>query len=232
MQHIKILTYNVQTGKKIDRIIDWLNRLPDTEIICLQEFPKDKIEESMLLLGRVPYKYVFAEGFTYRKRMYGELTIYRSDCIKNIRSKIVTLGINTIERRILRTTIPRSYLLLSGTIHGIPITFINVHIVALAMNAAKYAQVTLMLEQLSAINNPLIVLGDFNISSIIGKKRLIGLFKKSGFIMHPKKIATHRVGIIRHQFDYIFTRRCVISEQSVWRVKFSDHFPIAATCQL
>ncbi len=232
MKQITILSYNVQTGKRIDRIIDWLNRLPKTDIICLQEFPKEKIEECILLLGRVPYSYVYAEGFTFRKRIFGELTIYRTDMFKHVTSNIRTFGINPMERRILRTTIPRSYLMISGCIHKTRITIVNVHIVALATNAAKYAQVTTMLEQLTKVKTSIIVSGDFNISSIIGKKRLISLFKKSGFTMHPKKLATHRVGIIRHQFDYIFTKKCSIIEQTALKIKFSDHFPIQAVCNI
>lgn len=219
-------------GKRIDRIIDWLNRLSDTDVICLQEFPKEKIDECMLLLGRIPYANIFAEGFTYRKKIYGELTLYRTDVFTDVRAKIITLGINTIERRILRTTVPRSYIILSGCINGRKISIVNVHIVALATNATKFAQVKVMLEQISTIKTKLIVSGDFNISSILGKKRLISLFKKFGFSMHPKKLSTHRVGIIRHQFDYIFARRCAVSEQSAHRVRFSDHYPISATCEL
>ncbi len=88
MNQVTLLTYNVQTGKRIDRIIDWLNRLPHTDIICLQEFPKEKIEECMTLLGRIPYAYVFAEGFTYRRKIFGELTLYRKDVIKKVCNEV------------------------------------------------------------------------------------------------------------------------------------------------
>lgn len=231
MKQLTVLTYNVQAGKRIDKIVDWLNRLPDTDVLCLQEFPKDKIEECVRLLGRVPYGHMFAEAFTFRKRIFGEFTLYRTDRIKNAKFETVSLGINKIERRILKTTVPRSYLILTGSISGRKIVVVNVHIVALAVNAVKFKQVMHMIEYLLPLRSPQVLLGDFNISSILGKKRLIGLFKKSGYMMHPKKIATHRVGLIRHQFDYVFARNCMIVDQVAERVKFSDHFPIRVTCQ-
>ncbi len=231
MRQLKVLTYNIQSGKRIDRIIDWLNRLPYTDIICLQEFPKDKIDECKLLLSRVPYGYAFAESFTFRKRTFGELTIYRKDRIKNVFSKIVTFGISKMERRILRTTVPRSYLLLEATVSRKKFVIVNVHVVALATNAVKYSQVERMKDSVKKIDSPLILLGDFNISSLLGKKKLLHVLKGEGFSMHPKKIATHREGIIRHQFDYVFGRKCSIIEQKAERVKFSDHYPITATCE-
>lgn len=231
MKQLTVLTYNVQMGRRIDKIVDWLNRLPDTDVLCLQEFPMDKIDECVRLLGRVPYGYMFAEAFTLKKRVFGELTLYRKDRITHAKFETVSLGINKMERRILKTTIPRSYLILTGRINGRKIIVVNVHIVALAVNAVKFNQVMTMIEYLTSIRSPLIILGDFNISSLLGKKRLMAVFKKSKYMMHPKKIATHRVGLLRHQFDYVFARNCMIVDQDAERVKFSDHFPIRVTCQ-
>ncbi len=231
MAQLRVLTYNVQTGKRIDLIIDWLNRIPDTDIICLQEFPKDKIIECKELLSRVPYGYAYAEAFTFRKRTFGELTIYRKDRLKSVHCDSIPLGINGMERRILRTTIPRSCLSLKGTLEGQQIIVVNIHVVALAMNAVKYTQVEQLIENLRKIQLPIILLGDFNISSILGKKRLLIQLKKAGYTAHPNKITTHRVGIIRHQFDYVFGKKCQIIEQKAERIKYSDHYPVRAVCE-
>lgn len=232
MNAIRILTYNVQTGKKIDRIIDWLNRLPDTDIICLQEFPKDKIEECIYLLGRVPYGYAFAEGFTFRKRMFGQLTLFRKDSVTDVSTETIRFDINRLERSILRTSVPRSCLVITCRFGTKRISLANVHIVALASNRVKFAQINALLESMQLKTPRVVLLGDFNISSILGKRKLFTIMKTAGYSAAQKKISTHRVGVIKHQFDYLFARQCSISDQRALKVRLSDHFPVYALCQV
>ena len=102
----------------------------------------------------------------------------------------------------------------------------NVHIVALATNAQRFEQVLMVLHEVSHIRMPVVLMGDFNISSILGKKKLVAMMKREGFHVYPKRVVTHRVGIIKHQFDYVFVRDFIIDSQHSLRLKFSDHFPV------
>jgi endonuclease/exonuclease/phosphatase family metal-dependent hydrolase len=102
----------------------------------------------------------------------------------------------------------------------------NVHLVALARNIVKYSQVALITKALLKYTVPTVILGDFNISSLSGKKKLLKLMVASGYESSKKRILTHRVGIFRHQFDYVFTRRMKIRTIRSYRLRFSDHYPI------
>jgi endonuclease/exonuclease/phosphatase family metal-dependent hydrolase len=232
MFSFRVLTYNVQAGKRIDRIIDWLNRIPHTDVICLQEFPQAYIKECITLLGRIPYGYSFAQAFTLRNKVYGELTLYRKDRWDSVRFQSVPLGINRLEKRVLKTTIPRTCLIATCRYKQIIIVVCNVHIVALATNRVKYEQVSRIMQTLNKKHTPVIFAGDFNISSLLGKRKLSKLMLESGYTSHTKRISTHRVGMIKHQFDYIFGNRCVVVKQYVDRVKLSDHFPLFADIEV
>ena len=108
----------------------------------------------------------------------------------------------------------------------------NVHVVALAVNSVKYAQVKHLIDHVRHLRCPLVLLGDFNISSLLGKRNLFSTLKREGYTMDPKKILTHRVGPITHQFDYVFCRNCEVINQHVEKIKFSDHYPLMAQCQI
>ncbi len=111
MKTIQILSYNIQFGKHVDRIIDWVNRQSQFDIYCFQEFPQEKILESVTVLGRLPYGYKFTASIKKRGKIYGQLTLYRKDHMKLMRTSVISLGINKLERSIIKNTIPRSCLL-------------------------------------------------------------------------------------------------------------------------
>jgi endonuclease/exonuclease/phosphatase (EEP) superfamily protein YafD len=226
---MKLLSYNVQTGKHIDRVIDWVNRLPEYEIVCFQEFPKDKIAESIKFLGRISYGYRFAPSFTKRAKVFGQLTLFRTDRLHLKKSIILPLGVNRVEQSILRTTIARSALITTLRYQKRTITVVNIHGVAFASNRLKMKKIQHIIEKLGRVVTPVVMAGDYNISSVVGKRALVRSMLKAGFDGYPAKIATHRVGIFRHQFDYIFTRKCFLRKLRVDRIKFSDHYPIHAT---
>lgn len=228
MKKLKILTYNIQFGKNTDRIIDWVNRQLQYDVFCFQEFPKDKIKESMSVLERVPYGYRFTSSISKRKRIFGQLTIYRKDRLRLIRTEKLNLGINRLERSIIRNTIPRSCLMTMFHYKDLRITVANVHLVALTINKYKYRQVEAVARTLNSTKNPVIMLGDFNLSSFIGKKKLFRIMDQSGYATDHTRIATHRVGVFKHQFDYIFGKNCSVVYQKIKSVRLSDHLQVAA----
>lgn len=226
MTTIRILSYNVLFGKRIDRIIDWANRLPDYDVLCFQEFPKPKIKECMELLSRRPYGYRYVPSFTFRKKLYGQLTMYRTDRLTLRTTKVVNLGTSAPERILMKTRIPRTCLITEFRYGKEAFTVANVHLVALAWNKLKYLQVGSVIASLAKRNGPAVLVGDFNISSIAGKKKLLRLMESSGYTYNKKRIATHRVAIFKHQFDYVFARGATIRTVTPYRVPFSDHYPL------
>jgi endonuclease/exonuclease/phosphatase family metal-dependent hydrolase len=232
MRHIQILTYNIQFGKHTDRIIDWVNRQSKYDIFCFQEFPQDKIHESISVLGRLPYGYKFTASLKRRGKIYGQLTLYRKDRMTLRHTKIITLGINRLEKSIIKNTIPRSCLLTTFNIGKEILLVANIHLVALTINKYKYIQAEAVINALVRRVCPVVILGDFNLSSILGKKQLFYLMEKHAYTTDHARISTHRVGVFRHQFDYIFGKHCTVVYKKIKSIRLSDHLPIAATIRI
>lgn len=222
------MTFNVQLGKKLDRIIEWLSHIPPVDILCFQEFPRDKVAYFMQTIHK-KYRYRFVQSLVWRKRVYGELTVYHKE-IACTSSSVLRLGISRFEHRVLKNTIPRSCLVTKFRFKNISFIIANVHLAAFAMNKYKYRQAEVVVQKLMKKKPPSIVLGDFNISSIVGKRKLTHLMHTYGYETERKRLLTHRVAVVKHQFDYIFTKQCRLDILSVVRVRFSDHYPVFATC--
>ncbi len=229
---MNLVAFNVQFGKRVDRVIDWANRLPSTDVLCFQEFPKDKIRECLRLLSRRQYGFRFAPSLVRRKQLFGVLTLYRKDRMKLVSTSILTLGMTKFERSILRHRTSRSCLITRFCYAGRTVIIVNVHFVAFALNTYKYLQIEKTARGLAKKNIPVIMLGDFNISSVMGKSKLLTIMKTYGFETEQKRLATHRIIGLRHQFDYVFARWCRLSSIRSGIIRLSDHFPIFAQCQL
>lgn len=229
MNTVGIMTFNVQLGRRLDCIIAWLSRVSNPDILCFQEFPEEKIAYFMKSFRVTAYGYRFTQSLVWHKRIYGELTIFRTNTIRCTSSSILRLGVNRFERRILKNTFPRSCLITMFYYKNISFLVANVHLAAFAVNKYKFQQATSVVETLMKKRIPSVVLGDFNISSIFGKRKLLILMRAYGYETERKRLSTHRVAVVKHQFDYIFTKQCKISSLSVLRVRFSDHYPMLAT---
>ena len=229
---IRAVTYNVMLGKHLDRIIDWVNRLPDHEVMCFQEFPQKRLREFTMLLGRRPYGFRFTPSFTFRKNIFGQLTMFRKDLLELVSTRVVPLGINRVERSILRTSLPRTCLIMTFRKKDVEFVIVNVHVVALTVNKTKYVQVEHIVESICGRSLPTIMLGDFNISSVVGKRKLIAQMATRGFFTINSRLVTHRVSIFRHQFDYVFGLLCSVRRLKAERIRYSDHYPLLATIAL
>lgn len=226
MKTIAIMTYNTHFGKHVDRIIDWTNRLPVQDIICFQEFPEDKIKESVEVLGRTPYGWRFTPSLTFRKRVYGVLTLFRSDKLTLVSTSVINLGLHPVERSLLKSKVPRRALSTTFVYKKKLLRFVNAHFVSLAFNRTRYRQVEKVATTLVKKFIPSVLLGDFNISNILGKKKLVALLGHYGFTTSQGKVITFRLMGTRHQYDYVFVNGCTIEKMWSERTRLSDHYPV------
>lgn len=229
MAMLNVLSYNVHFGKHLEKIIYWLLQKPTFDVVCFQEFPKHAISPFLKAFSGAKYGYRFAPFLQRRRTTFGELTLFRKDQLTLVKSLTVSLGINSGERVMLRARIPRTSLISILRYKKKTIVLVNVHLVNVAFNALRYKQITEIMSRLNRNSTQSVFLGDFNMSSMFGRRKLFALMEKSGFDMQKKRLSTHRFAGIKHQMDYIFWKGCRVNDLSVERVKFSDHYPISFT---
>jgi endonuclease/exonuclease/phosphatase family metal-dependent hydrolase len=224
---ITILSYNIQLGKKMPKIINWLHGMvKKPDIVCFQEFPERHIADCIEALSAVPYVYRFAASRRNKDQGFGELTLFRTDRLRIVSSKILSLGSNTLERSVFRNSMPRNCLITVFEHKKYRFEITNVHLICWALNALRYKQLEMIIAALEKKHMPSIILGDFNISSVFGRKRLVSLMKEHSYSTNEKYIATHKIAFMHQQLDYIFGKDCAIQSIAVERIKLSDHFPL------
>lgn len=229
---LRIISYNVYFGKRLGKILSWLCQSRRADIICLQEYPQHEIASCVKILSDTPYHYRFAPSLKIRKRVYGQLTLFRTDKVQFVTSAIITMGTNRIEKTVLRNTISRNSLL---TILGKKrkrFTVVNTHLMCLASNAIRYRQIQHIIDSIPKKTRRSIIVGDFNVSSILGRKKLFALMKNNLYKTVENRMATHQLLMIRHQLDYIFAKEFTVRDINVDHVRFSDHYPITAVVRL
>jgi endonuclease/exonuclease/phosphatase (EEP) superfamily protein YafD len=229
---ISVLSYNVYFGKRLDKIIFWLLKKPTFDVICFQEFPKKVIPIFIKAFSQASYGYRFAPFLQKRGITYGELTLFRKDKLTFLSSTTVSLGINRGERVMLRARIPRTSLLTIFRYKKQKIALVNIHLVNVAFNILRYKQITQIVNRLDHHAMPVVLLGDFNMPSVFGRKKLFSMMEENGFEFIRKRLSTFHLVGVKYQMDYIFWKGCKVTGLSVERVKFSDHYPVAFTVSL
>lgn len=209
------------------KIITWLGELvKKPDILCFQEFPEKYIGDCLDALSDFPYAYRFAASKRKTNQAFGELTLFRTDRVQFISSKILTLGSNKLEKSVLRNDMPRNCLITVFQQKKYRFILTNVHLICLALNAQRYSQVKTVIATLDKKNMPSVILGDFNISSVFGKKRLVSLMKEHLYTTNETYMTTHRLAFLHQQLDYVFGKKCKILTVKVDRTRLSDHFPL------
>lgn len=224
---LHILSYNVHFGRKSKKLFPWLARQTDAEVICLQEFPERKIMELTDVLPG--YTWAFAPSMRIFKKIYGQLTLYRTSRVILKKSKIIDLGTNRVEKALLRTRLPRTALLTELIYKKKRFVLVNPQLVSLAANKLRYGQIEIILKSLTMYRIPAFIIGDFNIPSLRAKNKLMAYMEKHNFMTDEKKLRTYRLTFMRWQLDYAFARRGKIKEVNVEKIRFSDHYPVRVT---
>ena len=234
---LKILSYNIEWGKKLEEAGEWIMSLdPKPDILCLQEIPNRRGAFLNELLETNGYAYNFAPSFTKNGVTYGELTAFKKEKMSLILAQVVDLGTNFISKIISRHNSKWRSLISVVRFGKKNFIVVNVHLLPQALNGRRRKQLDIAIEALNILNFlklPTIIVGDYNYSSIIGRGGLIKFMATHGFkIGGKKKIITHKKFRIPHQLDYVFFRNCKVTNITSERVKFSDHYPIFFNLEL
>lgn len=228
---IDLISYNIEWGKKLEEAGEWIMGLtPKPDIFCLQEIPNRRLTSFKKVLEARGYSYKFAPSFTKKGVTYGQLTAYKKARINLVFSQIVDLGTSLISRIISGHNSKWRSLITVLQVEKKNFIVVNVHLLPHALNGRRRKQLELAIEALKLLNFlniPTLIVGDYNYSSLTGRKGLVRFMAKHGFkSAHRKKMITHKKWRIKHQTDYVFTKNCKVKSIKSDTIKFSDHFPI------
>lgn len=221
---MEILSYNIHFGKKLEKTIDWIKKLsPQPDIICLQEFPLEKL--NIIKKSFYKFGFNFSPSMIKSKKIYGELTAHKKSLIRIMESLPVSLGMNRMERKICRLKGERSALVTKFMYKDQKITITNVQLTMLGLHHTRRKQIYRIIQNLPDKESSLIV-GDYNYSNLTGNKSLKKFMKKNSFQLVGTHITTHHLFKIPQQLDYVFVKNCSVNSLRVEKIKFSDHLPI------
>jgi endonuclease/exonuclease/phosphatase family metal-dependent hydrolase len=224
-----ILTYNVEFGQQLKDILPWLlNIEPLPEILCFQEFPEHKIPLLHKTLDFLGYDAYFTSAFVYKKHTYGELIAFRKKIFHYISHRRVELGPQVWENRAFDIDSNRSALVVEVRFDEHILDIVNLHIPWLGSNSFRLKLLTKVVSGLSPDHKTIIV-GDFNYTSLWGKQKLIQFMKKHDLTLANDGMLTHEYLGIFHQLDYVFYHKLLKETSEVFRVPYSDHFPVVTT---
>lgn len=227
---LSVLTYNIQYGRKLSSIIQWLNsleKLPD--ILCFQEFPDPT--SLRLLLGlrgaRENYDLRFVQSLIKKRKFYGQLTLYNKKILTLIKHTDVHLGNSKLEKILSFQSKGRNALITSFRYKNKVFELINAHLTAFHLNETRRRQILMIMDSIKEGTEkiPTIFLGDLNYSSLLRQSKLIDLMKKYG-LENAFSLKTHKLFFLRHQLDYVFYKNCQIVNPEVIKINYSDHYPV------
>jgi endonuclease/exonuclease/phosphatase family metal-dependent hydrolase len=227
---ISALSYNIHFGKKLDAVLGWLVQQTPPDIICFQEFPKHRIAACVRALSGPDYGYRFAPSLGNKKnRSYGVLTLFRKATLLPVSFRRVSLGINILERAWFGSSVARHSLVTVFRYKTEEFVLANTHLVCSAPNSHKYRQIATIFRALRSYPRPVVIVGDYNIPGVTGKRNLIRFMKKNGYRTDEKRISTFRIAGMHTQVDYVFWRNCTVRSVRSLRVRHSDHYPVRFT---
>jgi endonuclease/exonuclease/phosphatase family metal-dependent hydrolase len=231
---LSCLTYNIQFGKKLPFIIQWMNsleKLPD--ILCFQECPEEERfpTSSRLLSGlrgaSKNYDLRFVQSLNTKRKSYGQLTLYDKTKLKVTNNSFVDLEKTLIEKIFSPNKINRKVLITSFIYKSKPLIVINSHLTSIHLNKIRRTQIVKIIDSLDKKLNTVatLFLGDLNYSSLLRQRKLLSLMGKYGYI-NGFSLKTHKLFFLRHQLDYVFFKNCRVVNPEVVKINYSDHYPI------
>lgn len=230
---LSVLSYNILFGRRVKEILSWLSKEPyQYDILCFQEFPKQKIALVKKLVQ--PHSYAYASNVIHKGKDYGQLTVLVNKKITLVEESTIWLGTNFFEDRVLKLEGERSSLLTKLRYDNKEFLLANTHLIAFSLNALKRKQLAMVVEHLEGVSQkkkiPTIVLGDFNYSSLFWRGKFFDYMDDKRFKnAHTEKTHT-LLSLKQHQLDYIFYKHCQVNNVKILQESFSDHFPM--TCNL
>jgi endonuclease/exonuclease/phosphatase family metal-dependent hydrolase len=231
---LSAITYNIQFGRNLKKIIFWLNdRKEHYDVICFQEFPKDQQKAVIQSLQPHGYQARFASGFVLRGRDYGQLTLINTKKLQFISHHRIAFGTNYIEKRLCKLLGERSSLVTELNYGKQTLVIANTHLITYAWNITRLKHLMVLLDYLKGKKGelPVVILGDFNYTSLLLRTRLFSLLQSHQFT-NAHTFTTHQLFRIKHQLDYLFFKNCRVGGVEVLHQSFSDHLPVQFTLQL
>lgn len=226
-----LLSYNIYLGKKFKEVLDWISATEKKhaayDIICFQEFPHHNIS-SFIASRKIPTGYCFAPSIYFKKKTYGQLTIFNQNKLKLIKNTELTLGASRIEKKVgqlFRHAIKRKSLLTLFEANHKQLMVANTHLTSAAFNGHRINQLNEVCREIQ--NSPhALIIGDMNYTSALPRFSLRRLIKKYQFEDMTKKLKTHRLFFMKHQLDYIFAKAVKVGRVITEQLPFSDHYPL------
>lgn len=236
---LKFISYNILFGKKLESIIKWLNKTEKNrgafDIVCLQEFPQDKINDFLKRREKNTTDFRYAPCFSKDKRNFGQLTIFNKNKLKLTKSAVLPLNLSRVENKVIkffRTRAERKSLLTCFTdLDQKHFLVANTHLTCISSNGHRLSQLRNILKEIASSPKALIA-GDLNYSSLLPRSKLRQMMKKYCFKDATAKLKTHRLFFIKHQLDYIFVKGLLAQTKAATDIRFSDHYPLIAEIEL
>jgi endonuclease/exonuclease/phosphatase family metal-dependent hydrolase len=228
---LQLLSYNVQYGKKMNEIRNWLGGLPkQPDVLCLQEYPQPHVKKSNSLHS-LGYTCHFAESFTKQGVAYGELTAYQPKSLSLDSHYALSLGSSKLENRITNNTGQRTALVTTFTYKKRKVAVANIHLICFGLNKKRRNQLQLILDTLSQPTQA-VILGDFNYPNHIAGSGLTKFMRANNFHSAGDNLHTHSLLGINQQVDYAFLRACEARDVRVEAINYSDHKPMFVTVKM
>lgn len=223
---LKILSYNIHFGRKTKEVLTWLAQ-ENFDIMCLQEFPEKYLS---LLKELFPlHNYEFVTSIRWDKT-YGQVTLFRKDNMQLLSSKKFLVSNNAIKRLLMGYGENRHALLTRFVYNKKQFCLINAHLTPIALNKRRILELERILKEI--VDEPVIILGDLNYTSLLPREKLFLFMESHSFEHATKGILTHKLLGVRQQLDYIFTRNIKLKNVMVLEKTYSDHKPLSAEAEI
>jgi len=219
---VKVVSYNVKFGEKIERAVEELTTNPDlkdADIIMLQEMHPEGTDRIAKALG---YRYIYYPASVRSNGDdFGNAVLTRWDIVGD--QKVLLPHAHPVngQRRIaVRTDID---------INGHVVQAYSVHTETAWMGVeARVNQVRAVVASLDEEIRPAVIAGDFNTMEPAALPLFEDIFEDAGFERATDGVGhTCRAGFFKFEFDHVFTRGVeIIRAGKVENAEASDHLPL------
>lgn len=228
---IRIVSYNVQLGRKLEQILALFRTHPElsrADVLALQEVVRDpRASGARILAERLGFDYVYLPGKRKGDREIGLALLSRYP-LRDIERIVLPQ-----ERR--RNDLPRVALGATLAIGATQIRIYTVHVQALVPRDMKVRQIGAVLQSALRQATPYrLIVGDFNTLTRGDWRAVDRLLREAGFFSAlPGSTWTYRRLLIRMTLDWIYVQNMrVLGYGVAQEVTASDHRPIWAEVAL
>lgn len=224
---IKLITYNIAEGKNLPKIYEWIEtEQANVDIICFQEFPEKDLKNIEKFKFLHSFNHTFSPGLKKNKNQLGQLTLFKKRQFKLIDEYIMDLGKDNLEVMYKKVPTKRSALITTFELDKTQFIIANVHLSAFSFNLNRRRQVKKVVDGLTS-SVPVVMIGDFNYSNLIGRKFFIKYMESLGLVLAGENMITNKYKkLLKQQLDYVFYQGFKLNDIKVKDLPFSDHYPV------